>query len=63
MVAAAARAVRPRSYIRSITSLYFSSITRRFTFRVGVSSPASMRELAGEQGELLDLLELGEVGR
>src|SRR4029078_2246562 len=35
------------SYIRSIMSLYFSSTTRRFTLRVGVSSPPSSENSRG----------------
>ena len=55
------RLTRRPSYMRSIRSLYFCSTTRRFTLRVGVSSPASRLNSRGEQRDLLDLLELGQV--
>ena len=41
------------SYMRSITSLYFCSTTRRFTFSFGVSSPASMVNSRGSSAIFL----------
>src|SRR5579875_2957555 len=37
----------PPEYILSIWSLYFSTITRRFSLRLGVSSPSSTLHSSG----------------